>query len=148
MTNTQIVTFTNAAGQTASMRLDNPELVATLVKQAKVDEGFVIDSITDADDETSTSSSTSSASAKGRGKAKDQEPAPTPNTSPVVATELAPGVAVKPATIDEVKTAVGDDAVRAQAALDAELATEKPRSTLVAHLEAVVAATNPPAPEA
>lgn len=44
----------------------------------------------------------------------------------------------KPPTIDEVLAEVGDDQALAAAALEAEQAREKPRSTLVEKLQAVI----------
>lgn len=48
--------------------------------------------------------------------------------------------AAKPETADEVLARVGDDKVKAQAALDEENAKEKPRKGLVADLEKLLAA--------
>ncbi|NHA02030.1 hypothetical protein G5V59_26945 [Nocardioides sp. W3-2-3] len=42
--------------------------------------------------------------------------------------------------VEDVLASVGNDADKAQAALDAEKAKDKPRSTLVAKLENIVAA--------
>lgn len=46
----------------------------------------------------------------------------------------------KPAKVDDILAEVGDDKEKAQAALDAENASAKPRTSLVAKLEAVIAA--------
>lgn len=47
----------------------------------------------------------------------------------------------KPAAVKDILAEVGDDKDKAQAALDAENASEKPRTSLVAKLEAVLAAS-------
>lgn len=55
------------------------------------------------------------------------------------APEPAPEPAIPQRTIAEILDEVGDQADRASAALTAELATEDPRKTLVAKLEAIIA---------
>lgn len=45
--------------------------------------------------------------------------------------------------VDDITAAVGDDPVKAQAALDIENASKKPRSTLVEHLTAVITGPGP-----
>lgn len=49
------------------------------------------------------------------------------------------GAALIDGTVDEVEDRVGDDPAKAQAALDAENAKDKPRTGLVATLERIVA---------
>lgn len=55
----------------------------------------------------------------------------------VVDTESAPASPTSTGTVDEILGDVGDDSERASAALSAELARDKPRSTLVSKLEAI-----------
>lgn len=50
------------------------------------------------------------------------------------------GDAVPTGSADHVKAWVGDDLERAQAALEVEEERDKPRSTLIAHLEAIIEA--------
>lgn len=61
----------------------------------------------------------------------------------VTPAETAPGQSPREPSIDKVLTDVGDDRDKAEAALEAEQAKPEPRKTLVAKLEAVIAAGSP-----
>lgn len=49
----------------------------------------------------------------------------------------------KPAKVADVKAEVGDDVDKAREALEAEQSSDKPRSSLIEHLEAVIASETP-----
>lgn len=75
------------------------------------------------------------AASKNDKRAQSSEP--TPTTQPITAPDAGPED-VPSGTVPEVMTWVGDDPVRAQKALDAEVENDKPRKGLVEQLSEMI----------